>query len=175
VREVVPRVLDGERLDRVVALVTGRSQLLGASNVLLGRPIMAPPEVPADRVRLLRRAFEATMKDPALLKEAEGMSFEIALQADESRIYPCGGGTSLHIYVSPTPSAKGSATRATWYVADLDRVVDELRAAGVTFERYDDPSLSSDEKGIHELDDGRVAWFSDPDGNTFAIEEGTAP
>lgn len=54
-----------------------------ASNVLLGRPIMAPPGVPADRVRLLRRAFEATMKDPALLNEAKGMSFEIALQSGE--------------------------------------------------------------------------------------------
>ena len=26
-------------------------------------------------------------------------------------------------------------------------------------------------KGIHELDDGRVAWFKDPDGNIFAIED----
>lgn len=54
-----------------------------ASNVLLGRPIMAPPGVPAERVNLLRRAFEATIKDPALLKEADGMSFEIALQSGE--------------------------------------------------------------------------------------------
>jgi tripartite-type tricarboxylate transporter receptor subunit TctC len=54
-----------------------------ASNVLLGRPIMAPPGVPPDRVNLLRRAFEATIKDPALLKEAVGMSFEIALQSGE--------------------------------------------------------------------------------------------
>jgi tripartite-type tricarboxylate transporter receptor subunit TctC len=54
-----------------------------ASNVLLGRPIMAPPGVPADRVQLLRRAFEASLKDPALLKEAEGMSFEIAYQSGE--------------------------------------------------------------------------------------------
>jgi tripartite-type tricarboxylate transporter receptor subunit TctC len=54
-----------------------------ASNVLLGRPIMAPPGVPPDRVNLLRRAFEATIKDPALLKEATGMSFEIALQSGE--------------------------------------------------------------------------------------------
>jgi hypothetical protein len=32
--------------------------------------------------------------------------------------------------------------------------------------------VKADERGIHELDDGTVAWFSDPDGNTFAIEEG---
>jgi hypothetical protein len=43
----------------------------------------------------------------------------------------------------------------------------------VSFERYDDPALKANEKGIHELDDGRVAWMSDPDGNTFAIEQET--
>jgi catechol 2,3-dioxygenase-like lactoylglutathione lyase family enzyme len=94
-----------------------------------------------------------------------------AEQSDESRVYPCGGGTSLHVYVSPAPSVKGTETLATWYVSELDRVVDELGSAGVTFERYDDPALQADEKGIHELDDGRVAWFKDPDGNTFAIEQ----
>jgi catechol 2,3-dioxygenase-like lactoylglutathione lyase family enzyme len=92
-------------------------------------------------------------------------------QSDESRLYPCEGGTSLHVYASPTPSMRGTATVATWYVSDLDQVVDELGSTGVTFERYDDPALKADDKGIHELDDGRVAWFKDPDGNTFAIED----
>jgi catechol 2,3-dioxygenase-like lactoylglutathione lyase family enzyme len=93
-------------------------------------------------------------------------------QSDESRIYPCGGGTSLHVYESPDHAGTATATVATWYVEDLDQVVDELGSRGVVFERYDDPALKADERGIHELSDGRVAWFSDPDGNTFAIEEG---
>jgi catechol 2,3-dioxygenase-like lactoylglutathione lyase family enzyme len=92
-------------------------------------------------------------------------------QADESRVYACGGGTSIHLYESPTGADRGTATVATWYVPDLDQVVDELATKGVSFERYDDPALTVDEKGIHELADGRVTWFSDPDGNTFAIEE----
>lgn len=95
-------------------------------------------------------------------------------QSDESRLYPCGGGTSLHVYVSPAPSVRGTATVATWYVPDLDQVVDDLGSSGVTFERFDDPALQADEKGVHDLGDGRVAWFSDPDGNTFAVEEGAA-
>jgi catechol 2,3-dioxygenase-like lactoylglutathione lyase family enzyme len=94
-------------------------------------------------------------------------------QADESRIYACGGDTSLHLYASPAHAGKAPATLATWYVEDLEQVVDELNSRGVTFQRYDDPALKTDEKGIHELG-GRVAWFSDPDGNTFAIEEGSA-
>ena len=91
----------------------------------------------------------------------------------DSRIYPCGGGTSLHVYASPAHAGTATATLATWYVTDLDNVVDSLNARGVTFEHYDDPILATNEKGIHELGDGRVAWFKDPDGNTFAIEEGT--
>src|SRR5919106_2743009 len=89
-------------------------------------------------------------------------------QPDDSRVYACGGGTSLHVYASPAHAGNATATQGTWYVADVERVVDELRSRGVTFERYD--SLKTDEKGIHELGAGRVAWFKDPDGNTFAIE-----
>jgi catechol 2,3-dioxygenase-like lactoylglutathione lyase family enzyme len=93
------------------------------------------------------------------------------IRPDESRIYACGGDTSLHVYTSPGQAGKATATLATWYVPDLEEVVDELRSRGVTFERYDDPALKADEKGIHELGDGRVAWFKDPDGNTLAIEQ----
>jgi tripartite-type tricarboxylate transporter receptor subunit TctC len=48
-----------------------------------GRPILAPPGVPADRIAALRRAFDATMKDPAFLKEAETMGFEVYPQTGE--------------------------------------------------------------------------------------------
>jgi len=92
-------------------------------------------------------------------------------QSDDSRIYACGGDTSLHVYASPASAGKATGTLATWYVADIEQVVDELIASGVTFERFDDPTLKTDQKGIHELADGRVAWFKDPDGNTFAIEQ----
>jgi catechol 2,3-dioxygenase-like lactoylglutathione lyase family enzyme len=92
-------------------------------------------------------------------------------QSDESRVYPCGGDTELHIYASPAHAGKAAGTVATWYVEDLEQVVDELGSNRVTLERYDDPALKADEKGIHELADGRVAWFKDPDGNTFAVEQ----
>jgi catechol 2,3-dioxygenase-like lactoylglutathione lyase family enzyme len=96
-----------------------------------------------------------------------------AEQSDESRIYACGGDTALHVYVSPTGASGATATLATWYVRDLGQVVDELASKGVSFDRYDDPLVKTNEKGIHEMGDGRVAWFKDPDGNAFAIEEGT--
>jgi catechol 2,3-dioxygenase-like lactoylglutathione lyase family enzyme len=67
-------------------------------------------------------------------------------QSDESRIYMCGGDTSLHIYESPAHAGKATATLATWHVADLKHVVDELGFKGVTFERYDGRSLSPERR-----------------------------
>jgi tripartite-type tricarboxylate transporter receptor subunit TctC len=54
-----------------------------AANLELGRPMLAPPNVPAERVNVLRRAYDATMKDPAFLKEAGAMGFEVAPQSGE--------------------------------------------------------------------------------------------
>ena len=42
-----------------------------------GRPVAAPPGVPQDRLAALGRAFEATMKDPAFIAEAEKLQMEI--------------------------------------------------------------------------------------------------
>lgn len=47
------------------------------SSVELGRPVVAPPGVPADRITALRRSFDATMKDPAFLDEAGRLKLEI--------------------------------------------------------------------------------------------------
>jgi len=44
---------------------------------ITGRPFLAPPGVPADRVRALRAAFELTMRDPEFLSVAKAKSFEI--------------------------------------------------------------------------------------------------
>jgi catechol 2,3-dioxygenase-like lactoylglutathione lyase family enzyme len=92
-------------------------------------------------------------------------------QADGSSIYGSGGGASLHVYESPSSAGRSAGTLATWHVADIEQEVEQLSARGVVFERYDDPALRTDERGIHQLEDGRVAWFKDPDGNTLAIEQ----
>jgi tripartite-type tricarboxylate transporter receptor subunit TctC len=43
----------------------------------LGRPIVAPPGVPADRIKILRDAFDKTIIDGAFLAEAERRRLEI--------------------------------------------------------------------------------------------------
>ncbi len=44
----------------------------------VARPYSLPPGVPKDRVRLLQKAFMATMRDPAMLKEAKRSRLEIS-------------------------------------------------------------------------------------------------
>lgn len=43
----------------------------------LGRPFVAPPGVPAERIDILRRAFDATMKDPVFVSEAQKQKFSV--------------------------------------------------------------------------------------------------
>ncbi len=46
--------------------------------LVVGRPVMGPPDVPADRLDALRAAFIATLKDPLFLAEAEKQKLEIS-------------------------------------------------------------------------------------------------
>jgi tripartite-type tricarboxylate transporter receptor subunit TctC len=43
----------------------------------MARPLALPPEVPAERVKALQDAFDATMKDPQFLDEAKQIGLEI--------------------------------------------------------------------------------------------------
>ena len=48
-----------------------------ASALETGRPWLAPPNVPPERVQVLRRAFDATMKDEAFIADATKRGFEV--------------------------------------------------------------------------------------------------
>ncbi len=68
----VPLVLDlasNQEERQILRLVFARQAM--------GRPYMAPPDVPADRVKSLRNAFMATMKDKQFLAEANKAKLEI--------------------------------------------------------------------------------------------------
>jgi len=44
---------------------------------MVGRPVFSTPNVPDDRTKALRDAFDATMKDPAFLEEAKKTGLDI--------------------------------------------------------------------------------------------------
>ena len=50
----------------------------------LGRPVFAPPGIPKDREAALRAAFEATLKDPAFLADAEKQKLDISPATGEA-------------------------------------------------------------------------------------------
>lgn len=68
----VPTVLEllkDERSKQILKLVLAPMEM--------DRPVLAPPGVADDRVKLLRAAFLATMKDPNFVAEAEKQSLEL--------------------------------------------------------------------------------------------------
>ena len=95
--------------------------------------------------------------------------------SDGGHTYRCGGNTSIHVYPSPENAGKSQATLAGWEVDDLEATVGELTSNGVTFERYDQPPLVTDERGIASFPDGKVAFFKDPDGNILSLGSGIGP
>ncbi len=54
-----------------------------SSYTTVGRSIVTPPKVPADRVKALRAAFDATVKDPDLLAEAKKAKMELKVLSGE--------------------------------------------------------------------------------------------
>jgi len=67
-----------ELMDKYTTSDSGRrlaKVILAAGD--FGRPIVAPPGVPAERVKILRDAFDKAIKDPAALAEAEKRRLEI--------------------------------------------------------------------------------------------------
>ncbi|MEN3279315.1 MAG: hypothetical protein V7607_455 [Solirubrobacteraceae bacterium] len=96
----------------------------------------------------------------------------VAREEEEQGVrYRCAQGSGLFVYLSPENAGKSPATLAGWSVDDLDATMAELATRGVAFERYDQPGLKTDERGVFDAGRFRAAWIRDPDGNTMAITE----
>lgn len=54
-----------------------------SSSVELGRPVIAPPETPPERVALLRKSFASTLSDPNFLDEARRLKLDVSLVPGE--------------------------------------------------------------------------------------------
>jgi catechol 2,3-dioxygenase-like lactoylglutathione lyase family enzyme len=89
--------------------------------------------------------------------------------SDDMVAYELGGGTGLVVYVSDH-AGTNQATLAGFDVPDFDSIFAELSERGVKFEQFEDQSgATTDNDGIIDAGDYRVAFFKDPDGNIFSI------
>jgi tripartite-type tricarboxylate transporter receptor subunit TctC len=68
----VPLIVDLAKSDEDRQIL----QLIFARQVM-GRPFLAPPGIPAERVDVLRKAFMATMTDPTFMADAERSQLEV--------------------------------------------------------------------------------------------------
>ena len=78
-------------------------------------------------------------------------------------------GTMLRIQKVERLSPAGYTTLG-WHVGDMQEAVELLRQRGIRCERY--PGLPQDEQGIWTTPaGGKIAWFTDPDGNLLSLTE----
>jgi predicted enzyme related to lactoylglutathione lyase len=104
-------------------------------------------------------------------EENVGLAVDEAF-GDQMTRYSCGGDSTLTVYKSPDHAGKATGTVAGWEVPDLKAIMDEMRTTGVEFKSYDGTDgPPTDENDIFNHGSFQVAWFQDPEGNTFAINQ----
>jgi catechol 2,3-dioxygenase-like lactoylglutathione lyase family enzyme len=78
------------------------------------------------------------------------------------------GNSTVYVYQSQY-AGTNKATGVTWVVGeDIEGVVQQLKAKGITFEHYDMPGVKR-EGDVHVAGGMKVACFKDPDGNILNI------
>lgn len=74
------------------------------------------------------------------------------------------------IYLYQGKPSVAEHTVAYFYISNLDEVMSQLRAKGVSFEQY--PDLGTDENGVAADKAGiRYAWFKDPEGHILCLAQ----
>jgi catechol 2,3-dioxygenase-like lactoylglutathione lyase family enzyme len=78
------------------------------------------------------------------------------------------GATYLVVYPSEF-AGTNKANAVVWDCgADIDAIVADLGARGVTFEHYEMDGVFYKD-GIHDANGFKMAWFKDPDGNILHL------
>ena len=76
------------------------------------------------------------------------------------------------VMMYPKPSHQpANFTVLNFAVDNVEKAVDELTRRGVRFEKYTDPELKTDDKGIFRGRGPVIAWFKDPAGNILSVLE----
>ena len=111
--------------------------------------------IPARDVARARRFYEGKLGLKASQELAGGV------------VYEFGRGTACFLYLTPN-AGTSQASQAFWDVEDIEREVAELKARGITFERFEG-TPNVDENGISTAGGARAAWFRDSEGNILAL------
>ena len=86
-------------------------------------------------------------------------------------VYRTGGGSVFSVYQTEYAGQSGH-TIAQWHVEDVAGTVRDLRAKGISFERYDLPDVTWDDDVASLGDVGHAAWFKDSEDNVLCVDDG---
>jgi catechol 2,3-dioxygenase-like lactoylglutathione lyase family enzyme len=98
---------------------------------------------------------------------AEKLGLDQPRETPEGLYFDCAEGTRFLLYRAGG-AASGKHTQGGWEVADIERVVADLKARGVVFEEYDLPGLKTG-NSIADFGGEHGAWFKDSEGNILTL------
>lgn len=115
--------------------------------------------IPVKDLESARKFYEETLG----LKKIDENPGGIMYQSGNSRVF---------VYQTEL-AGTNQATTANWEVNDIESVVSELVAKGVSFEHYDNVPDVTREGEIHIMGAIKSAWCKDPSGNILCIGSAT--
>ena len=99
---------------------------------------------------------------------AETLGLEPAGGSEQDMLVFRTGQTQLIVYKSDF-AGTNKANAVVWGVGDqLDAIVADLAAKGITFEHYPDMGMDYRD-GVHSSGDFKAVWLKDPDGNILHL------
>ena len=97
----------------------------------------------------------------------EVLGIEIAEMPEGLELHLADGGK---VFIYPKPNhLPATFTVLNFLIADIEEVVDDLKARGIRFEKYNEGPLKTDAKGISRGAGPTIAWFKDPAGNIVSV------
>ena len=97
------------------------------------------------------------------------LGFEPVRESEGHLFYDCEGSRFLIFPSSGSPS--GTHDQLGFVVEDAGAAVEELRARGVEFERYEPRPGVTFENDVMDLGAVKAAWFKDSEGNLISIAQ----
>jgi len=101
-------------------------------------------------------------------EETLGLEVEVLDEEHGLLMLKLAGGRDTFVYRKPD-FAPATYTVLNFEVTDIDSVVDDLAARGVSFERVE--GFEQDENRVTYGNGPRIAWFRDPAGNILSVLE----
>jgi catechol 2,3-dioxygenase-like lactoylglutathione lyase family enzyme len=118
---------------------------------------------------MFNKAFSGfAVKDLVAAREFYADTLGIGVQEDHGLLTLLLDDGARPTLIYPKPDHEPATyTILNFEVDHIEETVDELRARGIEFERYD--GFDQDERGIAHGPGPEIAWFKDPAGNVLSV------